>query len=154
MHTFRLTLIVTAIFLFGCSTSPQQQGQQAGQTPGNYRATWKSVPELQDVMDAMVEMGAETLWNAALDEHAPKTGEDWEKLDHAAITLIHAGKYIKTSHLALNNPDWPQDSDKFIAVAEAARKAVKDKDLKTLVSTGDELNEVCANCHNKYFEDQ
>ena len=74
MRRTGLGLAATAVFLFGCSSGLQQ----ASQTPGNYRATWKSVPELQDVMDAMVEVNAEILWNAALDEKAPKTGEDWE----------------------------------------------------------------------------
>ena len=150
MRRTGLGLAATAVFLFGCSSSPPQ----ASQTPGNYRATWKSVPELQDVMDAMVEVNAEILWNAALDENAPKTGEDWEKLDHAAVSLIETGKLLKISQLAKDNPDWPKDADRFIAQAEAARKAVKDRNLPNLLSAGDEINEACTGCHNKYFEDQ
>jgi cytochrome c556 len=154
MRTIGLVLAAAAVFLLGCSGVPQEQAQESQQTLGNYRATWKSVPELQDVMDAMVEVNAEALWNVAIEEQAPKTGEDWEKLDHAAITLIETGKFLKVSDLAKDNPDWPQDADRFIAQAQAARNAVKEKNLEQLLEAGNEINEACTGCHNKYFEDQ
>ena len=155
MRTIGFVLVVTAGFLWGCSNAPKQAAaQQATQTPGNYRATWKSVPELQDVMDAMVEVNAETLWNVAIDAQAPKTGEDWEKLDHAAVALIETGKLLKVSDLAKQNPDWPKDADRLIAHAQEARKAVQDRNLQGLLSAGDDINEACTTCHNRYFEDQ
>lgn len=154
MRPLGLALTVTALFLLGCSSAPQQTAQQASQTPGNYRATWKSVPELQDVMDAMVEVNVEMLWNVGIEENAPKKDDDWHKLEHAAITLVETGKFIKSSHLAKDNPDWPKDADSFIASAEAARKAVQARNLEHLLTAGDALNEACLGCHNKYFEDE
>lgn len=139
------------LILAGCSGT----GQQAAQTPGNYRATWKSVPELQEVMDAMVLESAQALWNVGADEYVPKNEEDWHKLEHAAITLIETAKFIKISHLAKDNPDWPRDSDKFITMAEAMRKAVEEKNLEKLLAAGDALyEESCLVCHNRYFEDE
>ena len=157
MRTIGICFAVTALFFAGCSNAPQQQGTQqaeASSTPGNYRATWKSVPELQDVMDAMIEVNAEALWNVAIEEMAPKNVDDWEKLDHAAVTLIETGKFLKVSNLAKDNPDWPKDADTFIAHVEAARAAVKERNLEKLLKAGDEINEACTGCHNKYFEDQ
>jgi cytochrome c556 len=90
----------------------------------------------------------------ALDEYVPKNGEDWEKLDHAAVTLIQTGKLLKISNVAKDNPDWPKDADRLIAQVEAARAAVKERNLENLLKAGDEINEACTGCHNKYFEDQ
>ena len=156
MRTIGLFFAITML-LAGCSTAPQQQEAQqaeASSTPGNYRATWKSVPELQDVMDAMVEVNAEILWNVAIEEKAPKNIDDWEALDHAAVTLIETGKFLKVSNLAKENPDWPKDADTFISTVEAARAAVKQRNLEGLLKAGDNINEACTGCHNKYFEDQ
>ena len=157
MRTIEICLAVIVMLLTGCSNAPQQQDAQQAQdpeTPGSYRATWTSVPELQDVMDAMVEVNAETLWNVAIEDQAPKSADDWEKLDHAAVTLIETGKLLKVSNLAKQNPDWPKDADAFIATVEQARAAVKNKNLENLLSAGNDMNEACTNCHNRYFEDQ
>ena len=156
MRTIGLFVAVTML-MAGCSSAPQQQEAhqaEASSTPGNYRATWKSVPELQDVMDAMVEVNAEILWNVAIEEKAPKNIDDWEALDHAAVTLIETGKFLKVSNLAKDNPDWPKDADTFIATVEAARAAVKQRNLEGLLRAGDFINEACSGCHNKYFEDE
>src|SRR5262245_34985473 len=105
MRTMVVLLAVTGSCLLGCAKlSRQAAADDNSQTPGNYRATWKSEPELQDVMDAMVEVNAEALWNAAIDDKAPKSVDDWEALDHAAVALAETGKFLKISDLAKKNP--------------------------------------------------
>ena len=163
MRTFALALIISTLVIFGCSSGTQQPAQAAEPplTPeqialnkkGPYRATWKSEPELKDTMNAMMEDNAEALWNVQLDEHAPKTDDDWKKLEHSAITLEQLAKYLKEGHFAKNNPDWPKDSDVLLTIAQTMRKNVQEKKRDDLIDSGDALNQACTDCHNKYFED-
>src|SRR5262245_22866852 len=99
MRMVGITIILSALLLFGCSSAPQQQQPAqtpAAQAPGQ-KPEFVSVPELKDVMEAMVMEQADVLWKVSGPEDAPKDDDGWHKIDHAAVAMIETMKLIKVS---------------------------------------------------------
>ena len=102
MKSLGITAIVSALLVLGCTSQTSQTPQQpqsqltAEQKAENLKnglpENFVSVPELKDVMDAMVMEQATILWSVSGPEDAPKDVDGWDKLDHAAIAMIETMK--------------------------------------------------------------
>ena len=110
-----------------------------------------SVPELKDVMDAMVMEHAATLWTVSGPEDAPKDVDGWTKLDHAAVAMIETMKFLQKSNLTKDQGEWLNKSNMVIDVSNKARSAIKEKNADKLFDVGGELDEACAGCHKIYY---
>jgi hypothetical protein len=151
MRITQLALIAIGMLLAGCTGNTPPVDNPATATPASDAPVpFVSVPELKDVMCCMMEMSAETLWNAGL-EKEPSTDEDWKPIENAAIGLIETGRFIQKSHLAKNNDDWVQFAQAQIDAATEARQTVKERDLAKVMAAGEKLLKTCENCHMKYF---
>jgi PBP1b-binding outer membrane lipoprotein LpoB len=149
MRLFGITLIVITLLLTGCSAAPEQKAED--KAPAGPPATFVSDPDLKDVMAAMIEMDAETIWNIGLDENAPKADEDWKKYEHAAIGLVQTSKLLMTSHLAKDQGKWKEESQKLVDTASVIRKAVNEKNRDAVIEAGNKMNDDCSSCHKLYF---
>jgi PBP1b-binding outer membrane lipoprotein LpoB len=149
MRLFGITLIAVTLLLSNCSTAPEQKAET--KAPAGPPATFVSDPDLKDVMAAMIEMDAETIWNIGLDENAPKTDEDWKKYEHAAIGLVQTSKLLMTSHLAKDQGKWKEESQKLVDTASVIRKAVNEKNRDAVIEAGNKMNDDCSSCHKLYF---
>lgn len=145
-----ITLIVGALLLFGCSNAAQQQPFQQPAQPGK-KVPFVSVPELKDVMDAMVMEDADMLWAVTGPEDAPKDDDGWRKLDHAAIGLIETSRFIMVSNLAKDQGEWQQKSQAMIDAATQARQAIKEKNADRLLEVGGVIEGSCTGCHKIYY---
>ena len=143
-------VLILFTLAFGCASTPPAEEKKEEEAPAP--AKFVSVPELKELMAKKVEIAAEAIWNAALDESAPKTDADWKKLDDAAVELAETGKSIMTSNLAKDQGKWKEESQKMIDMAEVSRKAIKEKNRDALIDAGNRMNdEVCVSCHKIYF---
>ena len=154
MRIVGVTLIVSALLLFGCSSAPEQQQQPAqqpaAQQPGQ-KPEFVSVPEMKDVMDAMVMEQADILWKVTGPEDAPKDDDGWNKIDHAAIAMIETMKFLKVSHLAKNQDDWPKKADELVNACDQARQSIKERNADKLFEAGGAIEEACSSCHKVYY---
>jgi cytochrome c556 len=149
MRLFGITLIVITLLLSACSTAPEQKMEE--KAPAGPPAKFVSDPDLKDVMAAMIEMDAETVWNIGLDENAPKTDEDWKKFEYAAIGLVQTTKLLMTSHLAKDQGKWKEESQKLLDTALVIQKAVREKNRDAVMEAGNKMNDDCSSCHKLYF---
>jgi 23S rRNA pseudoU1915 N3-methylase RlmH len=148
MHKFKLVFTLIVLVSAGCGSAPQTEATETETAP----AKFVSVPELKELMATKVELAAEAIWNAALDESAPKTDADWKKLEEAAAALAENGKSLMTSNLAKDQGKWKEESQKLIDIAEVSRKAIAEKNRDALVDAGNKMNDaVCVSCHMIYF---
>jgi hypothetical protein len=148
MQKFSLVLTLLTVMCFGCAGSPPAEETKEETAPPKF----VSVPELKEIMAKKVEIAAEALWNAALDENAPKTDAAWKKLDESAVVLAETGKSIMTSDLAKDQGRWKEESQKMIDMAEVFRKIIMEKNREALLDAGNRMNdEVCVSCHKIYF---
>jgi cytochrome c556 len=107
---------------------------------------------MQELMAKKVEIMMETLWNAGLEETAPKKDPDWKKFEDAADGLIEAGKSMLEPPLAKDQGKWKEETQKFIDLTGVALKAVQDKNLAALNDTANKMTEqTCMSCHVLYY---
>ena len=149
MRIVGVTCIVSALLLLGCSSAPQPE-QPAQQQPAG-KQPFVSVPELKDVMDAMIMEQADMLWAVSGPENAPKDDDGWRKLDHAAIGMIETTKFYMISHLAKDQGEWQKQGQLLIDAANQAREAIKAKDPDKLLEAGGSMEGACTSCHNLYY---
>jgi hypothetical protein len=161
MKIVAVMLIASALFLTGCSTTPQpaQQPQQpqlseeakAANRAKGFVENFVSVPELQDVMNAMIMEQADLLWSVTGPEDAPKDVDGWLKLEHAAIAMAETMKFVQTSHLAKDQGEWKNRSEALIEAANQARAAIKSRNADKLLEVGGNIESSCSGCHKIYY---
>jgi hypothetical protein len=149
MRIVGIASIVSALLLFGCSSGPQQQ-QAAQQQPAG-KKPFVSVPELKDVMNAMIMEQADMLWAVTGPEDAPKDDDGWRKLDYAAITMIETTKFYMISHLAKDQGEWQKQGQALIDAVTQAREAIKARDADKLLEVGGAMEGACSGCHKLYY---
>ena len=155
MRPVGLALIVSAL-LFGCANqAPQQPAQETAATPPQpgEKKDFVSVPELNDLMEAIVQEDADLLWKITGKEDSPKPTDDdgWKRLEHAAVGIIEAGRFIQVSPLAKDQGDWQKKTQVMIDVATTMRKQIQARDGDALFMSGGDLEESCSGCHKQYY---
>ena len=152
MRFFFLMLTTTTLLLTACSNaSPTEQPIETTPPPAQ-PFVFVSDPAMKELMARKVELLTETLWNAGLEEAAPKKDSDWKKLEDAAIGLIDAGKSMLAAPLAKDQGKWRDETEEFIGFSEVALKAVKEKNVTALTDTANKMTEkTCTSCHKLYY---
>ena len=159
MKILALTLR-SALLLFGCSTAPPQSTEPPVKKykplskelgPDGLPKDFVSVPELKDVMDAMIMEQVDVLWKVSGPEDAPKDDDGWHKIDHAAIAMIETAKFLQLSHLAKDQDEWVKRTNAMMDAANLARQSIKEKNADKLFEAGGVVEESCASCHKMYY---
>jgi hypothetical protein len=115
-----------------------------------------AVPPAVSVNDSMVGLvghAANELWSVEQEGRAPKTDEDWQKLDHHAIQLAASGTLTALGGTGQADlawalrPDWKKYSQQMTDVGLAALEAARRKDLDALITVNGQVGDVCQGCH-------
>jgi hypothetical protein len=150
-------------------------------------ATYRMVNSIQDIMEGIIAPSADVLFDAVatditaqgVNEKRPKTDDDWEKVEAAAIALVEGPNMIKMPGRRVSRPgektksegpDAPElsadeiqakinaDRAKFIRYAnELQNQAIKaldivrKKDAEGLFNIGEDIDEACEGCHLEYW---
>ncbi len=93
MRSFELIAIAIVLLVFCTSCSSQQPQSQTSQ-----QAEYRTTATIKDIMDSMVDPGADFLWGAVetvvsakgTEEKAPHTDEEWKEVRRHAIMLLEA----------------------------------------------------------------
>lgn len=109
-------------------------------------------------------------------ETVPRTGEDWTKVRHGALTLAEAANLLMMPRRRVARPGEksetpgielePEEIDALIAkdpaawnrratalreAAQAALQAIDAKDPDTLFAVGEQIEGSCEACHTQYW---
>jgi hypothetical protein len=190
-----LVVEVTAQQTKTTSPKPAAAASQAAATPAAAKpattttaapvGSVRFVGSVRDIMESMVEPSADKLFDSvAIDvnetgihESKPETAEQWEELEHAAITLGEAVNLIKMAGRPMapkgemnTDPEGPELAPVVIAakvnrtralwnkhanhlqdLAVKALTIVAKKDTQGLFDLGGDLDQACENCHLEYW---
>jgi hypothetical protein len=85
-----------------------------------------------------------------VEEIAPQTDEDWQKLASAAAAVVESGNLILTGNRLLDKGDWVKMTHDMMEQGRKAMAAAQAKDKDKIVEAGGDLNSTCDNCHARY----
>ena len=85
-----------------------------------------------------------------VEEIAPKTDEEWQKVESAGAAVVESGNLILTGNRAIDKGDWVKMTRAMMDQGQKAMAAAKAKDKDKIVEAGGELNTTCDNCHERY----
>lgn len=150
---FFISILTVALLLFGCTSAPPaEKPAETAPAPKAEPFVFVSDPAMKELMAKKVEVLTEALWNAGLEETAPKKAADWKKFEDAANGLIEAGKSMLDPPLAKDQGKWKEETQKMIDLTGVALKAIKDKNLTALNDTANKMTEdTCSSCHKLYY---
>jgi hypothetical protein len=141
---------------------------------------------IQDIMTSIVDPCADYLWESVyiissadgIEQHQPRTDEEWMEVRNKAITLIESanllamdgrrvvdeGKHLEDEGLVGNltaveiQKLIDDDSASFVAFAHAlnaaalqALNAIDKKDVDAFFEAGGVIDTACEGCHLKYW---
>src|SRR5438093_13128239 len=90
----RFWLIAPFSLLVLCTSCASPQSQAPAQSQAEYRTT----ATIKDIMDSMVDPGADYIWDSVetvvsakgIEEKQPRTDEEWKEVRRRAIMLLEA----------------------------------------------------------------
>lgn len=139
---------------------------------------------IKDIMDSIVDPSADVIWQsvetvvsaAGVEEHQPRTDEEWAEVRRNAVKLVEAPNLLimdgrKVARMgeksenpgielqpeeieALINKDRPTFLSLARALQDAAIPALNAIDAKNpdgLIDAGEKIDTACENCHLKYW---
>lgn len=156
-----LYVFAVVVFLLN-ACSPSQQQPQAPAEPSTQQPT-PTVPvpkvSINAVMVDLVDHAGHEIWDAAVEETAPKNNRDWAELEHHATQLAVSGNLIMLGGTGKADPGWVQQtpwkkySQELTDAGLAARDAIRAKDREALSRAGDQLVATCEGCHKEFKPD-
>jgi cytochrome c556 len=149
---FVASTLTVALLLCSCSSSPSAETPEAKAPAVAKGFIFVSNPALKELMATKVEVLTETLWNASLEETAPKNDADWKKFEEAAKGLIEAGKSMLEPPLVKDQGKWKEETQKLLDLTDVALKAIREKNLAALNDTANKMTgDTCMSCHELYY---
>ena len=80
----------------------------------------------------------------------PKTDADWDDLHGKALTLAEFGNLLMMPGRARDQDQWMRDARLLVEAGAAAVKAVKARDVDTILALNEQLVTSCTSCHMHY----
>lgn len=85
-----------------------------------------------------------------IEEIAPQTDEDWQKVASAGAAVVESGNLMLTGSRAIDKGDWVKMTRDMMDQGQKAMKAAAAKSKDGIVEAGGDLNTTCDNCHARY----
>ena len=118
---------------------------------------YRQSASLEQVMEATVTTASDAIFDAAVwingePVSLPETDEEWETIEHGAITLAESANLIMMPGRAKDWGDWARFSHDLHDAARAAERAALNKNVDEVLQAGDRIYQACTNCHAKYLK--
>jgi len=172
-----------SILVGGCHNRPPAPAPS--QPPAH--GTEVPVGTLKEIMKGIVDANSAAIWEAVGSEEgpkgtiekAPKTDEEWTKLEYNALVLAEVANLLKTPGRKVATPEeanatsqpgapeltpaqieqkvatdraaWDSKVDAFQATAVKAIAAARAHDKDGILEVGSEIDGACEGCHKVYW---
>jgi len=177
-----VALLSVFFFLGACSEDCAPTQTAAAPTVSASDSPFVATATVKELMDATVEPAADGLWEAvaitftrtAVNEHRPRTDEEWKAVRRHAVTLIEATNLIVMNNRHAAPPETPPGEGELTpaeidqrisatrpafvqfarglrATAVKALDAIDKQDAEALLQAGSDIDEACEACHLTYW---
>ncbi len=187
---FVLVLMVTVVlgsFAVTQSACTQSAPPAAAATTSTPSSPVVPVGTVKQIMKGIVDPSSAAIWDAVSTESgpkgeiekAPKTEEEWAKLESQALTLAEVANLLKMPGRQVAKPDeantksqpdapeltpvqieekinkdraaWDKRADALRETAIKAMAAAKAHDKDAVLNVGEEIDNACESCHKVYW---
>jgi cytochrome c556 len=80
----------------------------------------------------------------------PRTDAEWADVATNAALIVESANLLVDSERALDAKDWPAMARAMAEAASKALDAARKKSPDAILEVGDELNQTCDRCHERY----
>jgi len=116
------------------------------------------VATVKQVMAGMVSPSAMFIWDSVAttvsasgtEEKQPQTDADWAQVATNAALLVESANLLVDPERSVDTKDWPAMAKAMAEAANKALDAAKKKNPGAILEVGDELNQTCDKCHQRY----
>jgi hypothetical protein len=120
---------------------------------------FKPIADTKTLMQSMMERQADIVWEAVgetivgdeVQEHRPRTDEEWQAVRHAAISVTETGNLLMMAPRAQDADRWMAAATELITQGERMIAAIDRKNPKEVFDVGSDLYDACVNCHIYYM---
>lgn len=152
--TRKIGLVIALLALAGCESKSVKDAKDTNAFAGEQKVAGSEL-NLQDFMIHVIQHNAKEVWGwqaTTIDEAGtrdsyPKTDEEWEKAESAALTLVEVTRPLDAIGGGAENPDWLKKVADLRTAAQAAAKSAEAKQIDGFLAGGDSINEACLSCH-------
>jgi len=151
-------LFVSGIgFVLAAERTARTAAASTAPTATPARAT-APVATVKQVMNGMVSPAAMFIWDSVAttvsasgtEEKRPQTDADWAQVATHAAVIVESANLLVDSERALDTKDWPAMAKAMADAANKALDAAQKKSPDAILEVGDELNQTCDRCHERY----
>jgi hypothetical protein len=175
--------LILSLAASGCQSTPAAAPPAAAAT----ESPVVPIGTVKEIMKGIVDPNSAAIWDAVGTESgpkgsvekAPKTDEEWGKIEHSALILAEVANLLKTPDRKMSRPEeanaksqpdapeltpvqieekvakdrgaWAKKADGLQATAVKAMAAAKAHDKDGLLNVGEEIDNACESCHKVYW---
>lgn len=118
--------------------------------------------DVLELMQNVVAHAAERYWysiTVIVDEDGmarrhPDTDEEWEDVRAAAISIAESGNLLMKDPRAVDDGRWMQLASDLVIVGAVAATAAQTRDPESVLAAGEQVYNVCSDCHALYIVDR
>ena len=188
VHFVLVVMVTLVLGSFGITQSAcTQSAPAAAATTSTPSSPFAPVGTVKQIMKGIVDPSSAAIWDAVSTESgpkgeiekAPKTEEEWAKLESQALTLAEVANLLKMPGRQVAKPDeantksqpdapeltpvqieekinkdraaWDKRADALRETAIKAMAAAKAHDKDAVLNVGEEIDNACESCHKVYW---
>jgi len=154
-----LFAVSVALFVSGIGFIVAGERTARAATPASAAAPeMQPVATVKQIMIGITNPAAYVVYEAVgtkstatgIEEIAPKTDEDWQKVGSAGAAVVESGNLMLTGNRAIDKGDWVKMTRDMMEQGQKAMQAAAAKSTDGIVGAGGDLNTTCDNCHARY----
>jgi hypothetical protein len=113
-------------------------------------------------MEGPIAHAAEVYWGSVstivdkdgIHENFPQNDEEWEAVWSAGLTIAESGNLLMMSPRAQDNDEWMRLSAELVEVGIVAAETGEAKNPDRVLEQGEQVYNVCTECHMKYIPEE
>src|SRR5436190_12605612 len=156
-----LFAVSAALFISGIGFIIAGERTARAATPAAAAATapeTQPVATVKQIMIGITNPAAYVVYEAVgtkstatgIEEIAPKTDEEWQKVGSAGAAVVESGNLMLMGGRAIDKGDWLKMTRDMMEQGKKAMAAAAAKNKDKIVEAGGDLNTTCDNCHARY----
>jgi len=142
--------MIAVVGLVGCgreTTTPIQSNAPAESTSA--ADAFKPVASVKQVMLGITVPASNAVFAVAGEAPADEAG--WTSVEASALAVAESGNLLLMKPRAKDDPEWKQFALALVDAGVKAAEAARSKNAEATGIAGDDMYNVCEQCHAKYL---